>query len=113
MRERNEKCLISPSVNIQKSIRIMRPSVIISKDEEKEAQKPKKVPPKVKQKGKTNKQGILEEEEEEPSKDRTLEALNDPSISEISVNSELDEDYLSDKLRRRTFVLMDKVNRVF
>ena len=37
-----------------------------------------------------------------------MDALDDPSISDISIQSHADEDYLNDQLRKRTYALMDK-----
>ncbi|CAI2370820.1 unnamed protein product [Moneuplotes crassus] len=108
---RKNNVFISASTNVQKTLRTMRPTKIDPAEDDlaevMEVKKPKK-PQKAKPKAKGKKEEVVEDTPEESSKDRTIDALNDPSISDMSVASIQDADYISEKLRQRTSSLMKK-----
>ncbi|CAI2371573.1 unnamed protein product [Moneuplotes crassus] len=96
-----DKLLISPSTNLHKIIRTIRPTRIESVlDEQIEVKKPPKL-------SKGKKDAVVEDPQQEPS-DRTIKVLEETSVSEINLSQKGDEDYLGEHLRKRTSCLMKK-----
>lgn len=103
LRPEKQKSLISPSMHIYNSIKTIRPVKVEPQEEEPE---PIPVPGKKNQKGKPDpkaqkaakgkgKQPVEPEVEEEPSRDKDLEILDEPSVREepSMAESDLIDDY--------------------